>query len=316
MSVSKSGGQQENGLLPENVAVEKVNRDIAFQFAEGPAWDGKGNLYFSDIPAWRTYVLNAQGQFWVFQEGTNRRNGLAFNHNGNLVTCEQIPPGITEVDAKEGRLVRVIASRYRGRPFNSPNDLVVDRKGGIYFSDPDFRDRRVDGTRQEVEAVYYITPDGEAARVCQDAVKPNGVVLSPDEQLLYVADTCDRYVWAYEVQANGTLRNGQRLGELQLPDWPTLLREGDRFTRASEYPNASLADGMTVDEVGNLYVATRLGVQVVSKDGAYLGTIPVSETPSNCAFGGPDMDTLYITAVTSIYKVTLNTRGVLFPQSK
>ncbi|MDP3063653.1 MAG: SMP-30/gluconolactonase/LRE family protein [Chloroflexota bacterium] len=296
------------GILPKGAVAVKLNKGQSFVFTEGPAWDGAGNLYFSDIPPQLTYRMDSRGTFTVFRRNTNAGNGLCFNHAGNILMCEGGAHRVTEVDLK-AQVVRVVASEYGGKPLNAPNDIIVARDGGIYFSDPGF------GTlNQDVNAVYYVGQDGVVVRVAQDAIMPNGVMLSPDERTLYIDDTYDRYVWAYDVRPDGRLGPGRKFCELKVTGKPSLADGEGKRVPVVGYPSASIADGMAVDALGNLYVTTQIGVQVFDKAGAYLGNIEAPEQPSNVDFGGPDMRTLFITGWTSVYAVTLSVQGVRFPQ--
>ena len=290
-------------IIPEGALIEKLNKDFSFEFTEGPAWDGRGNLFFTDIPNEKIYKLDSNGEFSVFRDVTGRANGLMFNNGGNLVSCEGGNFKVTEMDA-EGNVIGVLAEKYNGKPFNSPNDLVVDKKGGIYFTDPRFGSDKT--LNQDIEAVYYIKANGEIIRVAENRTKPNGIILSPDEKLLYVADTFSQYVWAFDVNEDGTLTNERNFCELRLPESKENLR----------VPTDSGADGMTIDKPGNLYVTTRIGVQIFDSNGKQLEILNVPERPTNCTFGGEDLKTLYITAQTSVYKINLNVEGHIFHKSK
>ncbi len=295
-------------IVPVGARCAKLNQKERFIFTEGPAWDGKGSLFFSDIPPNLTYRMAASGGFTVFRLYTNSGNGLCFNHAGNLLVCEGGAHRVTEVDM-EGRVVRVVASEYGGKPLSAPNDIIVRRDGGIYFSDPAFGKKT-----QDANAVYFIGKSGRPERVAQDAIMPNGLALSPDERTLYIDDTYDKHVWAYDVRPDGTLGPGRKWCELEVTGQPSLAgAQGERLP-VQGYPQASIADGMAADVDGNLYVTTQVGIQVFDKGGDALGTIEVPEQPSNVDFGGGDMRTLYITGWTSIYAITLNIPGVLFPQ--
>jgi gluconolactonase len=302
------GSEGLKGILPKGTVAVKLNKTLSFGFTEGPAWDGAGNLYFSDIPPQLTYRLDSKGVFTVFRRNTNFGNGMCFNHAGNLLVCEGGAHRVTEVDLN-ARVVRVIASEYKGVPLSAPNDILVARNGGIYFSDPAFGPKT-----QDVNASYYIGRDEKVVRVAADAIMPNGVMLSPDERTLYIDDTYDKYVWAYDVRPDGRLGPGRKFCELKVTGAPYLADGDGKRVPVAGYQDASIADGMAVDAKGNLYVTTQIGVQVFDKAGAYLGNIEVPEQPSNLDFGGPDMRTLYITGWTSLYAITLSVQGVLFPQ--
>ena len=172
-----------------------------FQFTEGPAADRHGNLFFSDVRASRVHKVDSKGRLSVFREPSNRTNGNMFNSRGELVGCEQA--GRIVAVSPDGKNVRVLAEQYEGKPFNAPNDLVIDRDGGVYFTDPHFG--AVEPLPQGVTAVYYISPDGKVARLVDDLKAPNGVILSPDEKTLYVIPSMQSEMMAYPVEAPGKL---------------------------------------------------------------------------------------------------------------
>ena len=251
-----------------------------FRFTEGPACDAKGNVYFSDIPTNRTYVWSVDGKLSVFRENTGGGNGLYFDANGNLVVCEGKARRVTSV-APDGT-VTVLADRYQGKRFNSPNDLWIDPRGGIYFTDP--RYGRQDGLELDGFYVYYITPDRrQVRRVVADLVKPNGIVGTADGKLLYIADAGDNKIYRYRIQPDGSLTN------------KTLFaRQG--------------SDGMTLDERGNVYL-TKGTVAVYSPAGRKILDIEVPEAPANVCFGGKDRKTLFITARKGLYALRMAVRG-------
>ncbi len=287
-------------IVPEGAVVEKVNKDISFGFTEGPAWDGKGNLFFTDIRNSKIYKLDNEGKFTVFRDETGAANGLMFNAKGNLVACEGGDFKVTEMD-QNGKVINVLAATYNGKPFNSPNDLVIDKKGGIYFTDPRFGENQI--LNQDIEAIYYIKPDGEIIRVADNLTKPNGIILSPYEKILYVADSYGQYVKAFDVMEDGSLANSRNFCELKLSESKEKLRT----------QTVSGADGIAIDKEGNLYVTTIIGTQIFNSNGEPMEIIEVPEIPANCSFGGEDFKMLYITARTSVYKVKLNVEGIIFP---
>jgi len=287
-------------IVPEGVHVVKVNVDQQFAFTEGPCWDGTDTLYFSDIPNNRIMKLLPDGTFSVFREPSHAANGLMIDAEGNLISCDGSARQVTML-GRAGTIKAVLAERYDGKRLNSPNDLVIDSNGGIYFTDPRFGSQ--DGVEQDKEAVYYRRTDGTLVRIIDDMVKPNGVMLSPDEKTLYVGDSAREYIRAYDVQPDGTVTNGRDFGGL-----PPVMRSG-RESRNG-------ADGLAMDVEGNLYVAASSGIEVFDKNGDHLGVIEVPEPPANCTFGGTDYKTMFITARTSLYRVRLKVPGVSFPVSR
>lgn len=299
-----SNGAEPSGLVrivPEGAEVAELNAGEGFRFTEGPCWDHEaGVLYFSDIPNNRIMKLLPDGTFSVFREPSDAANGLMLDSEGNLISCDGEGRRVSMLDS-EGNVMKVLAESYNGKKLNSPNDLVIDSKGGIYFTDP--RYGNTDGIEQDIEAVYYLRPDGTLIRVVDDVGRPNGVILSPDGKTLYVADTEREYIRAYDVQEDGTVANGRDFGKLP----PITVGRGKR---------RNYTDGMTIDVDGNLYAATGSGIEIFDKEGKYVGAIKVPKPPANCAFGGPDNKTLFITARTSLYEIQLKVAGVRFPPKR
>ncbi|HYF01355.1 MAG TPA: SMP-30/gluconolactonase/LRE family protein [Planctomycetota bacterium] len=250
---------------------EPTKLATGMKFTEGPVADGKGSVFYTDIPNNRIMKWDGKENA-VWRENSGGANGLRFDKDGRLVVCEGGNRRVTRI-APDGT-VTVLADQFDGKKLNSPNDLAIDAKGGIYFTDPRYGKR--DGMELDKEAVYYIPPGGGAIkRVADDLVRPNGIEVAGD--LLYVADAGGKKVYVYGMNPDGTLR--------------------DRYEIA---PVAS--DGLKVDGKGNLYTTTGNGVEVFDPEGKPLGTIQVPEKPSNCCFDGR---TLYVTARTSLYKVLL-----------
>jgi gluconolactonase len=251
-----------------------------FAFTEGPARDAEGNIFFSDIPNARIHKWSLNGKLSIFRENSGGANGLYFDRAGNLVACEGGNRRLTSI--APGGDMTVLADRYNGKRLNSPNDLWVDPKGGVYFSDPRYGNE--EGLEQDGYHVYYVSPDRKSLRrVINDLVKPNGVVGTADGQLLYVADAGDGKTYAYKVQPDGSLTERRMIAAVG-------------------------SDGMTLDEQGNLYLARNV-VNVYSRDGQQLTTIAVPESPSNLCFGGADRQTLFITARKGLYAIRMNVRG-------
>ena len=255
-----------------------------FVFTEGPAVDADGNVYFSDVRTSKTYKWSVDGELTTFREPSGEGNGMFFDRAGNLLVCESGDRRVTRV-SMDGS-VTVLADSYDGKKLNSPNDLWLDPKGGVYFSDPRFRDQT--GVEQDGNHVYYIPSDGAPIRqVVDDLEAPNGVLGTADGSRLYVADhgpfTGSEMTYVYDIQPDGSL--------------------GSRQVAA---PQGS--DGMTLDERGNLYL-TSAGVDVYSPGGEKIASIVVPEQPTNVVFGGVDRQTLFITARTGVYSLRMAVRG-------
>lgn len=251
-----------------------------FTFTEGPACDAEGNVYFTDIPNERIHKWSVDGKLTTFRENSGKANGLYFDREGNLLACEGGNRRLTSISP--GGKVTVLADGFQGKKLNSPNDLWVDPKGGVYFSDP--RYGQEDGLEQDGFHVYYLPPDRkELVRVIGDLVKPNGVLGAADGKTLYVADAGGGKTYAYRIQPDGSLTDRKLAAPVG-------------------------ADGMTLDERGNLYLARNV-VHVYSPEGKAITTIEVPEPPANVCFGGKDRKTLFITARKGLYAVRMNVRG-------
>lgn len=305
-----------------NVVVDGATTKPGITFTEGPAWL-KGKLYFSSMffdkdwngsPAKSTLVeMSPDGAYKNVVENKMQTNGIITTPNNNLIVCDMFGHRVIEMDTK-GKILKVLANSYEGKPLDGPNDLVMDAKGGIYFTDPQFTPDAV--KHQPGRNVYYITPQGKIIRLLKpnDFAMPNGVALSPDGKTLFINNTYDNetfwnvdtdkdnFVWAYDVKEDGTISNGRKFAELYLTA-EVLNRQG----------KSSGADGMKVDPLGNLYVCTYAGLQIFNKDGKFLGIINMPTYPVNCAFGGPDMQTLYITSYNKIYSIRTNVKGIVSP---
>lgn len=268
----------EANVVADGAKVEKLAGD--FSFTEGPAADAQGNIYFSDIPNNRIHKWTLDGELSTFRENSGGANGLYFDKDGNLLACEGGGRCLVSID-KKGEIT-VLADKYEGKKFNSLNDLWIDTKGGVYFTDPRYGNR--EGMEQDGEHVYYLSPDRKKLiRVIEDMVRPNGLIGTPDGKILYVTDNGDGKTFSYRINWDGTLR-GKEL----------IAPEG--------------SDGMTIDNEGNIYLTTR-GVAVYDEQGNKIETIDVPERPANVTFGGKNNHTLFITARTSLYSVRMRVKG-------
>jgi gluconolactonase len=274
-------GLAADGLDELVVEGEKtVKRAGDFRFTEGPVADKQGNVYFSDIPNQRIHKWSVDGTLSTVREMSGGANGLAFAANGDLYACEGVARRVTSM-SPNGK-VTVLADSYGGKKLNSPNDLWIDKKGGVFFTDP--RYGSMDGVEQDGFHVYYISPDRKSVeRVIDDLVKPNGIIGTRDGKTLYVADLGARTTYSYRIKNSGALGERRKLCD-----------EG--------------SDGMTLDSEGNIYLTTA-AVQVYSPRGVKLGTITAGEGPANVCFGGPNRDILYITARTSLYSIKMKVQG-------
>ena len=261
----------------EEMHVEKLAH--GYRFTEGPVWSHDGYLLFSDIPSGKIVKRSPDGTTEVYREASNGAAGNAFDGQGRLYTCETHTRRVTRTD-KKGR-IEVLADKWDGKRLNAPNDIVVGKSGHVYFTDPAFGSQQ-DTREIDFYGVYHISPKGQLSVIAKPAGRPNGIALSPNGRILYVANSDDRNIRAYDVDHDGEVSN-ERVAVSNIDGIP---------------------DGIRTDEKGKLYVAAK-GVQVYSPEGKLLLTVPVGEKPSNCAFGDSDMHTLYITARTSLYRVRL-----------
>jgi gluconolactonase len=248
-----------------------------YKFTEGPAVNAKGEVFFNDIPNSKTYKIGLDGKVSLFRADSKRANGQAFGPDGRLYAVT----GTQQVLAydRSGK-AEVIAEGIRG------NDIVVGHKGDIYVTHP--------GSGREPSLVWHINPKGEKKIVDRGLRFSNGITLSPDQSLLYVADYASHWVYSYQVQPDGSLAHKQRYYHLHMPD----------------SADDSGADGIRVDRDGRLYVATRLGIQVCDQAGRVNCIIPTPNgRVSNVCFGGADFDTLFATCGDRVYKRKLKVRG-------
>jgi gluconolactonase len=264
-----------------------------FHGLEGPMPTPDGGLYFSDVNENRTYKLDRAGRIAIWRENTNRTNGLYLLRDGRLLCAEGNGPRIISV-SPDGK-VTALATGWKGKALRQPNDLIADQKGGVYFTDPAPRPAP-DLAPKEPGNVHYIRPDGQVLLIDAEIARPNGITLSLDQKTLYVDDTEGEYVYAFDVQPDGSAMNRRQFVKLRDPE------KGSVGLR-------SRADGMALDSEGRLYVATASGVQVIDPAGNYLGTIRIPAVARNLAFGEPDRHVLYLTALEALYRIRLLSRG-------
>jgi gluconolactonase len=283
----------DNALVPDGAKLEKLWGEG--EFTEGPAYGPGGGVYFSDIGNRITRFDPATGRTTVYREPSGRANGLDFDPQGRLVAAEGANTGghrRVSITDKDGS-VRTLADRWQGKRFNSPNDLTIDTRGRVFFTDP-----RYGGAEKRelaTESVYRIDPDGTVTQIITDVQKPNGIALSPDMKTLYVADSNpggNQQLLAFPLTPDGSVGPKRVL---------------------HDFGKMRGIDGMCVDRRGNIYGAAgsgkSSGVYVFNPEGKQLAVIPVPETPTNCTFGDKDHKTLYVTAGKSLYRIRLNAEG-------
>lgn len=284
-------------LVPEGAVPEKVAD--GYKFTEGPALAPDGSIYFSDIPAALTLRFDPEtGETTTVEENSNNTNGLMFDHGGVLIAARHGGRDVSSWSPERGaeRYQPAVSTTYEGKKLNSPNDLEIDKAGNIYFTDPRYGDR--ESMEMEIEGVYFQSKesDGAAAmkplvRIDADLVRPNGIALSPDESVLYVADHKANYIYAYDVESPGKVSNKRE------------------FARLNDGEKAG-SDGMCVDHQGRLYGTGHSKVWVFEPTGQLVATIEVGKQTTNVTFGA-DNKTLYITANKGLYRITLDTDAPL-----
>jgi gluconolactonase len=278
-------------------------------FGEGPAWHRDGFLLFEDVTNNRTLKLDAGDRVTVFREETDAANGLAFDAEGRLLVCEGSAASgrgrrLARVE-KDGRLIP-LAERYRGKRLNSPNDLAVDRRGRIYFTDPRYGQR--ESVEQDREAVYRLDPDGTLTRVVDSLTRPNGIQVSADGRTLYVAENASPggavQLWAFDLDAKGGAARGRVL---------------------HDFGGGRGIDGMALDADGRIWATAgtkdKAGIYVFVPDdrrekATLAAFVPTPEDPTNCTFGGARRDVLYVTTTASLYRIQTTVRGTDSPPGK
>jgi gluconolactonase len=269
----------------EDLKVDRVASKL--QFAEGPAWSQEGNfLLFSDVAANKLKKFVPGEGVETVRENTNGTNGNSYDDRGRLYSCESRTRRLVRSDRK-GHLEVLADKAAPGKRFNAPNDLAVRKDGHVYFTDPAFGSQS-DARDLDYYGVFHLTPKGELERIAAPKGRPNGIALSANGRTLYVTNSDERNVRAYDLDRAGRASN-ERIVIRQIEGIP---------------------DGLKLDEKGNLYIAAK-GLQIWSPDGKLLHSIELPENPTNCAFGDPDYQTLYITARTSVYRVRLDVKGAV-----
>jgi gluconolactonase len=265
-----------------------------FDGTEGPIAMPDGSLIFTETTANRLTRIGLDDKISPFLDNTNGSNGLAWDTKGRLYSAQTVKMQVGIIYPKGSE--KVLTDNYNGTPYARPNDLVIDKKGGIYFSDAGLNPDQNPPPPPMPLAVYYINPAGKVTRVADGITRPNGVQLSTDGKILYVNDTNGEYLLAFDIQPDGTLKNRRNFAKYE-----GVTRTPARIT--------SGADGLAVDSQGRLYVCTQIGVQVFSAKGEHLGTIPISRPPQNLAFAGKDKKTLYVVGRGAAYKIQMIAQG-------
>ncbi|MCF3652438.1 SMP-30/gluconolactonase/LRE family protein [Synoicihabitans lomoniglobus] len=317
---------EKPGAYPEFGTVERVDAGLdsrlapaakmellatGFEWAEGPVWDPKGQqLLFTDVPeniAYRWTAaqgvaihLHPSGYTGLMSEAPYEEgaNGLMFDAGGHLVLCQHGDRRVARLNA-DGHTFSTLAGRFEGKRFNSPNDLVRDRHGNIYFTDPPYglTDQKV-GKELAIQGVYRIAPSGQVALIEGTISRPNGIGLSPDERTLYIgsSDGAEPYVLAIPLDANG-----HRAGEKRVFfDGTPLIKQGRRGG----------FDGLKVDVDGYVWATGPGGLVILNPKGKLLGSLLTGRGTANVAFGGPDGNDVFLTADDSLVRIKTRTTWV------
>jgi gluconolactonase len=322
MDKEKASRINFHSFIPEDAELELVIDGKKSQpelfFTEGPKWM-HGKLYFSnmyfdqdfnaDPKRSSTVEMDPDGNYRNITQGKMQTNGLYPYKNGNMIVCDMMGHRVVEMTRK-GQVLRVLAEKYNGNPIDGPNDIITDSKGGFYFTDPQFT---MEAEKfQPGRAVYYVSPKGEITRITEpnEFAMPNGILLSPDGKTLFINNCYDKeswypvqsekdnFIWAYDVNDDGTVSNGRKFAKVMLVA-DVLDRKG----------RSSGADGMAIDKEGNIYVATYYGVQIFDNSGKFVGMINMPSFPVSLCFGDEDMKTLYIVSYSKVYKIRTNKEG-------
>jgi gluconolactonase len=257
-----------------------------FAFTEGASTDKKGNVFFTDQPNNKIWEYDVNGKLSLFLDSAGRSNGMYFDQKGNLVTCADEHEQLWSISPK--KKIKVLLTDYHGHLMNGPNDIWIDNKGGIYMTDPYYQRPYWTRTKSDLDGdkVYYLPKNSRQPVVADSNLrKPNGIVGTPDNKYLYVADIGANKTFRYSINSDGSL-------------------SGKTFIIAQG------SDGMTLDEKGNIYV-TGKGVTIYNPAGEKIGHISINEPwTANLCFGGIDKNVLFITASTAIYTLKMNVKGV------
>jgi gluconolactonase len=271
-------------IIAPDATLQKVA--TGFAFTEGPATDSKGNVYFTDQPNDRILIWTINNELETFMMPSGRSNGLCFDQDDNLWSCADEKNQLWKIDADKN--VTVVLKDIDNKLLNGPNDLWIAPDGGIYFSDPYYKRGywQRDQDKLDVQAVYYLAPNLKTTKmVIDDLEQPNGIIGSPDGKKLYVTDIRAGKTYSYSINKNG-----------EIADKKLFCQMG--------------SDGMTLDELGNLYLTNRKGVTVFNPGGEEIANIPTGAGwTANVCFGGADKKTLFVTAMDGLYAINMNVKG-------
>jgi gluconolactonase len=265
----------------DDIKIEKAAEKLSY--AEGPVWSPEGFLLFCDVPDNRLMKFVPGTGAEVFRQDSNGAIGNALDAQGRLYTCESHARRVTRTD-KKGK-IEVLADKFEGKRLNAPNDIVVRHDNHVYFTDPAFGNQ-MDMRELNFFGVYHLTPKGDLEVIAKPKGRPNGIALSPGGKILYVANSDEKKIYAYDLDKNGAASNEHIL-----------------ISNIAGVP-----DGIRTDEKGDLYIAAK-GVLIYTPEGKLIREVMLAEKPSNLAFGDSDLKSLYVTARTSLYRIRVPVKG-------
>jgi len=284
-SFQKDSTYSTTGLFDVNTRPVLISKQ--FLFTEGPAADNKGNVYFTDQPNNAIWKYDTDGKLGLFTNNAGRSNGMYFDKQGNLLTCADNDNQLWRF-SRNGKKVEVILNDMNGHKFNGPNDLWIDGRGGIYFTDPYYQRDYWTRTKTDLDGqkVYYLPKGKTQAIVVADKLqKPNGIAGSVEGKYLYVADIKDNKTYRFNINKDASLSN-------------------------QELFTAKGSDGMTLDEQGNVYLTGGNGVTIYNSQGEKIGVVAIPEPwTANVCFGGKYKNLLFITASKAIYTMQMKVSG-------
>lgn len=270
-------------IIAENASPKLISNQ--FKFTEGPAVDKKGNVFFTDQPNDKIWKYSADGELSVFLDKAGRSNGMYFDKKGNLLTAADEKNQLWSISPD--KKITVLLDNYQGKLFNGPNDLWIDPKGGIYFTDPYYQRPYWERKKTELDGqhVYYLAK-GKTVPIIVDSnlVKPNGIVGSADGKSIFIADIGDKKTYKYDIDTKGMLINRRLFAEMG-------------------------SDGLTLDNKGNLYLTGR-GVTVYNSSGKQIEHIDIPGWTANICFSGKKRDILFMTSNTSVYTLQMRVKGI------
>jgi gluconolactonase len=276
-------------LVPHGAQLQTLA--TGFGFTEGPVWDPSGFVWVSDETLNKIFQVDAAGNKKEMM-ALGDPDGNTYDRQHRLIDCASVLRAIIRL-SPDGKSYKILADRYQGKRFNSPNDVVLGPDGAFYFTDPTLDLPK--GQPQEIpfQGVYRLDKNGNVRLLTHDLAQPNGIAFSPDGHFLYLDDSERRDIRVYRFHPDGTISDGRQFGS------------------EIEAGVDGVPDGMRLDRAGHLYVVGPGGIWVWSPAGVHLGTIELPEQPANLSWGGPASDWLYITATTSVYKIHLSTHGFI-----